>query len=147
VGTVPDAGVSGALGLPLDHLGIAVRSLDEGGAPYRLLGLFPEGDDEEVPAQGVRVRALRCGDLLLELLEPATPGSPIQKFLDKRGPGLHHLALRTPSLEAEVSRLLAQGARFVDATPGPGRHGTRVTFLHPKWTGGVLVELVEHPRS
>lgn len=140
---VPDAG---ALGLPLDHLGIAVRNLAEGGAPYRLLGLVPEGDDEEVPAQGVRVRALRCGDLLLELLEPTAPESPIQKFLDKRGPGLHHLALRAPNLEAEVSRLLAQGAWFVSTEPSPGRHGTRVAFLHPKWTGGVLVELVEHPR-
>lgn len=135
-----------ALGLPFDHLGIAVRSLDGDGVPYGLLGFVPEGDDEEVPAQGVRVRALRRGDLLLELLEPTTPESPIETFLDRRGPGLHHLALRVENLEAEMTRLVAEGARFVSPEPGPGRHGTRVVFLHPRWTGGVLVELVEHPR-
>jgi methylmalonyl-CoA/ethylmalonyl-CoA epimerase len=108
------------------------------------LGLTSEGDDEEIAAQGVRVRALRCGESLLELLEPTTPDSPIRAFLNKRGPGMHHLALRTDDLEREIARLSAQGARFVSATPRPGRHGTRVVFLHPAWTGGVLVELVEH---
>ncbi len=83
----------------------------------------------------------------MELLEPTTPESPVQKFLDKRGPGLHHLALRVAGLEGEINRLLAQGAQFVSAepAPSPGRHGTRVVFLHPNWTGGVLVELVEYP--
>ncbi len=135
------------LGLPLDHLGIAVCDLEAGSRPYELMGLVPDGDDEELPAQGVRVRALRGGASLVELLEPTTPESPVQKFLDKRGSGLHHLALRVTGLEREIERLLAQGARFVSAQPkpSPGRHGTRVVFLHPQWTGGVLVELVEHP--
>lgn len=134
------------LGLPLDHVGVAVRNLDEAAAPYQLLGLTPEGDDEEIATQGVRVRALQCGESLLELLEPTTPDSSIRTFLDKRGPGMHHLALRVDDLEHEIARLSARGARFVSATPQPGRHGTRVVFLHPAWTGGVLVELVEHPR-
>lgn len=140
------SGASGTLGLPLDHIGIAVYDLEAGSRPYELLGLVPD-DDEELAAQGVRVRALRGGESLVELLEPTRPESPVQKFLDKRGPGLHHLALRVAGLEDEITRLLAQGARFVSAepAPSPGRHGTRVVFLHPGWTGGVLVELVEHP--
>jgi methylmalonyl-CoA/ethylmalonyl-CoA epimerase len=133
------------LGLPLDHLGIAVHNLSESSKPYELLGLVPDGNDEEIAAQGVRVRALRCGESLVELLEPTTPESPIQRFLDRRGPGLHHLALRVKQLETEMTQLLAEGAQFIDTEPHPGRHGTRVVFLHPKWTGGVLVELVEHP--
>ncbi len=134
------------LGLPLDHVGVAVHNLDEAAAPYCLLGLTPEGDDEEIASQGVRVRVLRCGESLLELLEPTTPESPIRTFLDKRGPGMHHLALRVNDLAHEIARLSAQGTRFVSATPCPGRHGTRVAFLHTSWTGGVLVELVEYPR-
>lgn len=134
-----------ALDLPLDHIGVAVWTLDEGSAPYRLLGLTPEGDDEEVAAQGVRVRVFRAGESLVELLEPSTAASPLRAFLDKRGPGLHHLALRVGDLDAEIARLLAQGARFASAEPRPGRLGTRVAFLHPSWAGGVLLELVEHP--
>ncbi len=142
----PDALV--ALGLPLDHIGIAVHDLSEGSRPYELLGLVSDGDDEELLEQGVRVRALRSGESLVELLEPTRPESPVQKFLDKRGPGLHHLALRVVGLESEIERLLTQGARFVSADPAPrpGRHGTRIVFLHPGWTSGVLVELVEHPQ-
>ena len=141
----PDA--LAALGLPLDHIGIAVFDLEAGSRPYELLGLVQDGGDEELLEQGVRVRTLRSGESLVELLEPTRPESPVQKFLDKRGPGLHHLALRVVGLESEIERLLIQGARFISAepAPSPGRHGTRAVFLHPEWTGGVLVELVEHP--
>lgn len=133
------------LNLPLDHIGVAVWTLDEGSAPYRLLGLIPTGDDEEVASQGVRVRTFRAGESLVELLEPTTADSPLRAFLDKRGPGLHHLALRVADLDAEIARLQAEGARFAAAEPRPGRHDTRVAFLHPSWAGGVLLELVEHP--
>lgn len=133
------------LGLPLDHLGVAVGNLEEASAPYRLLGLRPEGDDETLPTQGVRVRTFRVGGSLLELLEPTAPESPIQKFIDKRGPGLHHLALRVAALDEEISRLSEAGAAFINPQPTQGRHKTRVVFLHPKWCGGVLVELVEYP--
>ena len=134
-------------GLPLDHIGVAVHSLDEAGAPYALLGLPQVEEDEVVASQHVRVRALRVGESLLELLEPTSPESPIARFLDKRGAGLHHVALRVADLSAEVARLTESGARFIDPEPRPGRSGTRVVFLHPKWTGGVLLELVEHSKA
>ena len=133
-----------SVGLPFDHLGIAVRSLAAASATYELLGLVREGDDEEVLAEGVRVRLLRGGESLVELLEPLTPQSPLQGFLEKRGPGMHHAAFRTLDLDAEIERLRARGAELI-GTPHPGRRGTRVIFLHPRWTGGVLVELVEYP--
>ena len=133
------------LGLPLDHVGVAVWQLDEGSRPYGLLGLVQDGDDEEVLTQGVRVRTLQGGGSWVELLEPVSPESPLQKFLEKRGPGVHHLAFRVDDLEAEISRLQFEGAPFIDPEPKPGRGGSRVVFLHPSWAGGVLVELVEHP--
>ena len=132
-------------GLPLDHLGVAVRDLEAASAAYLLLGLEPEGDDQTVPAQGVRVRVFRVGESLLELLEPSSATSPVARFIAERGPGLHHVALRVTRLEDEVTRLCAAGARFLTPEPGPGRHGTRVVFLHPKWSGGVLIELVDYP--
>lgn len=128
----------------IDHLGIAVRNLDEATEPYRLLGLEPIGDDEVIASQNVKVRALQVGESLLELLEPTSPESPIAGFLEKRGPGLHHVALRVQDLQAEIERLLKQDARFISTEPRAGRAGTQVVFLHPKWANGVLLELVEH---
>jgi methylmalonyl-CoA/ethylmalonyl-CoA epimerase len=125
-------------------LGIAVASLEEAGKIYELIGLPREGEDEFVESQQVRVRALRAGDSLLELLEPTSIESPIAKYLAKRGPGLHHLALRVNDLEKEIARLKQLGAEFISTEPRAGRSGTRVVFLHPKWAGGVLIELVEH---
>jgi methylmalonyl-CoA/ethylmalonyl-CoA epimerase len=131
-------------GLPIDHLGIAVRDLDEASAPYSLLGLLRVGEDELVPSQGVRIRALQAGESLIELLEPTTAESPIAAFLAKRGPGLHHVAFRVDDLQGAVERLVARGARFIDREPRAGRAGTQVAFLHPQWGVGVLIELVEH---
>lgn len=131
-------------GWPVDHLGIAVKNLEEATEPYRLLEL-PVLGDEEVASQGVKIRALAAGGVLLELLEPTTPESPIARFIEKRGPGLHHLALRVDSLPREIERLQNEGARFVSSEPRPGRAGSRVVFLHPAWSGGVLLELVDHP--
>ena len=131
-------------GLAVDHLGIAVNNLEEASQPYRLLSLPQVGADELVASQHVKVRALQAGESLLELLEPTSPESPIANFLEKRGPGLHHVALRVEAIELEVARLKEVGAQFINETPRPGRAGTRVVFLHPKWTKGVLIELVEH---
>ena len=130
--------------MAIDHLGIAVRNLDEAAEPYTLLGLPQVGADELIESQHVKVRALQAGESLLELLEPTSLESPIATFLEKRGPGLHHVALRVAHLEEEVARLKKAGARFISDEPRVGRAGTRVVFLHPKWAGGVLVELVEH---
>ncbi|MCP2014988.1 methylmalonyl-CoA/ethylmalonyl-CoA epimerase [Deinococcus sp. HSC-46F16] len=129
----------------LDHVAIATPDLGAGSAPYVALGLAPEGPDEEVPSQGVRVRAFVVGATLIELLAPTRPDSPIAAFLEKRGPGLHHTAYRVADLDAEMARLRGEGARFLSGTPTPGRAGTRVAFLHPKWGAGTLIELVEHP--
>ncbi len=134
----------GFAGRPLDHVAIAVASLDAADT-YALLGWTAIGDDERVAGQGVRVRLLRGGaGPALELLEPTDPSGPVGRFLTRRGPGLHHVAFAVDDLDAEVERLLAAGARFVDPTPRPGHGGSRVVFLHPSGSGGVLVELVEH---
>jgi methylmalonyl-CoA/ethylmalonyl-CoA epimerase len=136
--------ISSALPYPVDHIGIATPDLDTASLPYTAIGLEALMPDEDVPGQGVRVRALRAGDSLIELLMPTRADSPIQTFLEKRGAGLHHVALRVDGLEAEIARLQSLGAVFINAEPRPGRAGSRVVFLHPKWCGGVLVELVEH---
>ncbi|MDZ7707138.1 MAG: methylmalonyl-CoA epimerase [Trueperaceae bacterium] len=140
--TWPDELPAGVAGLPIDHVGIAVRDLDEGAAPWSQLGL-PALDDETVPEQGVRVRLLRAGDAAIELLAPLDDTSQLARFLERRGPGVHHVAFRVDDVDAELARLLAEGARAVDLAPRPGRAGSRVAFLHPSWAGGVLVELVQ----
>jgi methylmalonyl-CoA/ethylmalonyl-CoA epimerase len=129
---------------PIDHIGIAVPDLESGSAAYIAIGLTALEPDEEVASQKVMVRAFQAGSSLIELLAPTAPDSPIAVFLEKRGPGLHHVALRVDGLEAEIERLEALGAVFINREPRPGRAGTRVVFLHPKWSGGVLIELVEH---
>ena len=131
--------------LTLDHLAIATPDLESGSAPYLALGLHPEGPDETVEGQGVRVRAFVVGGSLIELLSPTRPDSPVATFLTRRGAGLHHLALRVTDLDAEMERLRVARAVFLDDEPRAGRAGTRVAFLHPKWGAGTLIELVEHP--
>jgi methylmalonyl-CoA/ethylmalonyl-CoA epimerase len=130
--------------LSIDHLGIATASLETGSVPYLALGLKQFGADEEIATQNVVVRAFQTGSSLIELLAPTSPDSPIAVFLEKRGPGLHHVALRVQNLESEVSRLQAAGTNFLNPEPRAGRAGTRVVFLHPKWGAGTLIELVEH---
>ncbi|WP_407569538.1 VOC family protein [Deinococcus altitudinis] len=143
--TSTDAALLGLL--HLDHVAILTPSLGEGSAPYIALGLLPEGEDELVVSQGIKVRAFVLGETLIELLEPQDPASPVAAFMQKRGPGLHHIAFRVSDLEAEIERLSALGARFLNTEPRPGRAGSLVAFLHPKWGGGTLIELVEHPAS
>jgi len=133
--------------LTLDHVAIATPDLDAGSAPYRALGLTPEGADELVESQGVLVRAFHVGDTLIELLTPTREDSPIATFLQKKGAGLHHIAFRVPDIEREMQRLRQEGATLLNDAPRMGRAGTRVAFTHPKWGGGVLIELVEHPRE
>jgi methylmalonyl-CoA/ethylmalonyl-CoA epimerase len=131
--------------LTLDHVAIATPDLDQGSLPYLALGLVPEGPDENVGSQGVQVRAFWAGPTLIELLAPTREDSPVAAFLARRGPGLHHTAYRVADLDAEMARLRSLGARFLQDAPTPGRAGTRVAFLHPKWGAGTLIELVEHP--
>jgi methylmalonyl-CoA/ethylmalonyl-CoA epimerase len=129
--------------LALDHVAIAVEALDEATDAYLALGLRPAGDDETIEEQGVRVRPLRLGDTLVELMEPIAPDGPVARFLATRGPGLHHIALRVPALEPVLARLQRLDAPLLDEHPRAGRAGTRIAFVHPRFTHGVLVELVE----
>jgi methylmalonyl-CoA/ethylmalonyl-CoA epimerase len=123
----------------LDHIGIAVRSLASAKI-YQDLGLTIE-HVETVETQRVKTAFLSVGDSNLELLEPTSPDSPIAKFIEKRGEGIHHICLRVDDLEAHLERLKAAGYRLINEAPVPGAHGCRVAFLHPSAGNGVLIEL------
>jgi methylmalonyl-CoA/ethylmalonyl-CoA epimerase len=126
--------------LGLDHIGIAVRSIDEAVGFYRAIGL-ELSDRDEVPEQGVRVGFLPLGDTRLELLEPTGPDSPIAVHLERRGPGLHHICVRVDDIRAAMQRLSENGYRLLSDEPQIGAHECLVCFVHPRSTGGVLVEL------
>jgi methylmalonyl-CoA/ethylmalonyl-CoA epimerase len=133
----------------LDHIGIAVKDLQAALAFYRdALGLEIE-PPEEVPSQHVRAHFVPVGEardrgtagVKLELLEATAAESPIAKFIDKRGPGLHHITLRVPDIRAALAELKLRGARLIDEEPRPGAEGSLIAFVHPAATGGVLIEL------
>lgn len=125
----------------LDHVGIAVVDLDEALRFYRdALGL-EIGAPEEVTSQHVRAHVVPAGEAALELLEATAPASPIAKYLEKRGPGLHHITLRVDDIHAALERLKARGVRLIDPSPRQGAHGSLVAFIHPSSAHGVLVEL------
>ena len=127
----------------LNHLGIAVRSIEAQRPFYEgTLGAVFEGA-EEVPDQKVRVGFFRVGDIRLELLEPTDPSSTVAAFLEKRGEGLHHVAYTVERLEDRIAELKQGGVRMIDEAPRPGAHHTRIAFVHPKNTFGVLTELCE----
>ena len=130
--------------MKIEHIGIATPSLDESLAFWRdALGLEVK-HTEVVEEQGVRVAMLPVGEPRIELLEPTGDSSPVAKFLEKRGPGIHHIAVRVPDIRAALEGLRASGARLIDAEPRTGAGGCLVAFVHPASTGGVLLELVEH---
>jgi methylmalonyl-CoA/ethylmalonyl-CoA epimerase len=125
----------------LDHIGIAVKSLDAAKI-YEDLGLTID-HVETVATQGVRTAFLSAGDTNLELLEPTGPDSTVAKFIEKRGEGIHHICFRVDDIEAQLSRLKSLGYRLINESPVPGAHGCRVAFLHPAAGNGVLIELSE----
>jgi methylmalonyl-CoA/ethylmalonyl-CoA epimerase len=127
----------------INHIGIAVRSIDVHRKFYeQTLGAAFEGV-EEVADQKVRVGFFRIGDVRMELLEPTDPSSTIALFLEKRGEGLHHIAFTVTDLEARITELKQSGLRMIDEVPRPGAHHMRIAFVHPKSTFGVLTELCE----
>lgn len=128
--------------MELDHIGIAVRDLEAARANYKRLGLEEVGR-EELPEQGVELVIFELGGARLELLRPLGEG-PLARFLERRGEGLHHLAIAVADIEEELERLREAGVRLVDEEPRRGAGGTRIAFIHPKSMGGVLIELVEH---
>jgi methylmalonyl-CoA epimerase len=128
-------------GATIAHVGIAVESIATVLPFYRdVLGLEP-GPPEE--ADGARIVGLRCGGPDVELLEPLEPDGPIARFIARRGPGIHHLCFRVPDLDRAVERCRAHGYRLVDEPPRRGAGDRRIAFLHPKATGGILLELTE----
>ena len=130
--------------MKLDHIGIATRELEEGLAVWRdALGLKVDAT-EEVTEQGVRVAMLQIGETHVELLEALRPDSPVAKFIEKRGPGIHHIAVEVEDIRASLGELKRKGARLVDETPRVGAGGCLVAFVHPASTNGVLLELVQH---
>jgi methylmalonyl-CoA/ethylmalonyl-CoA epimerase len=127
----------------LNHIGIAVHSIDDQKAYYAdTLGLEFEGS-EDVPSQKVRVAFFCAGDVRIELLEPTEPDSPVAKFLEKRGEGLHHLAYTVDDIQARIDELRESGFRMIDEAPRTGSHQMQIAFLHPKSSFGVLTELCE----
>lgn len=125
----------------IDHLGIAVRSIDEVLPLYEgALGLSCLGK-EEVPSQKVKTAFFDVGGVHIELLEPTSPDSPVAKFIAERGEGIHHIAFRTDSVEGQLQKAAAGGVRLIHAAPFEGAAGKLVAFLHPKSTHGVLTEL------
>ena len=124
----------------IDHVGIAVESIERAKGFYEALGLTVS-HIEEVPQEGVRVAMIECGESTLELLEATTADSPIAKFLERRGPGLHHLCLASTDIRADDAALRAAGYRVLRDEPTRGAGGCWVQFVHPKSAGGVLVEL------
>jgi methylmalonyl-CoA/ethylmalonyl-CoA epimerase len=132
--------------MKIDHLGIAVESIEQTLRFYRdALGL-PLTHEETVEDQGVKVAMLPLGESRVELLEPTGPETPVGKFIAKRGPGIHHICIAVDDVAAKLAELKAQGVALIDETPRPGADGCLVAFVHPKGTNGVLIELSQRMR-
>ncbi len=127
-----------------DHIGIAVESIEESAKFYQTLGLTID-HIEEVPQEGVRVAMIEVGETRIELLEPTTEDSPVRRFLDKRGPGVHHICFATDDIHADQLKLEESGADVLRPQPTLGAGGCWVQFIHPRSAGGVLVELSQAP--
>ena len=127
----------------INHIGIAVQSIAATLPFYRdSLGMTCLGE-EEVAEQQVKVAMLAIGESKIELLEPTSADSPVAKFLEKNGQGIHHIAYEVGDIEAAIAALLADGARMIDAAPRAGAHGSRIAFVHPRSSHGVLTELCQ----
>ena len=130
----------------LDHVGIAVRDLDDSIARYELLYGATPLHRERIESQGVEEVMIAVGGSFVQLLEATEPDTPIGRFVAKRGEGLHHLAFAVPDIEFALAHLETEGAELVDKVPRRGSRGTRIAFFHPRTFGGTLVGLVELPR-
>lgn len=126
----------------IDHVGIAVKNLDEAIKVWEGLGLKVE-EIEEVPDQKVRTAIIHVGESRIELLEPTSEDSPIAKFIAKRGEGIHHIALGVDDIEAHLEELKEKGYRLIDEKPRIGAGGAKIAFVHPKAVTGVLLELCQ----
>jgi methylmalonyl-CoA epimerase len=133
--------------MKIDHLGIAVKSIDEALKFYRdILGLSVS-ETEIVEDQGVEVAMLPLGESRVELLQPLGENSPVARFMEKRGPGIHHICIEVEDIAARLAELKAAGAQLIDEQPRRGAGGHLIAFVHPKSTSGVLIELVQKDRN
>jgi len=128
--------------LKIDHIGIAVKDLEKALEFYETLGMKAEGT-EVVEEQMVKVAFLPTGDSEIELLESTSPDGPIAKYIDKKGEGIQHLALRVENIEEAIADLMEKGVRMIDQKPRYGAGGAKIAFVHPKSTNGILLELTE----
>jgi methylmalonyl-CoA/ethylmalonyl-CoA epimerase len=129
----------------INHIGVAVKSLEENIPFYRDVLKLPFAGIEEVADQKVRLAVFKAGETRIELLEPTAEDSPIARFIEKRGEGMHHLGYTVQGIEKAIAGLKAQGVRMIDESPRHGSGGTRIAFLHPSSSGKVLTELTEEP--
>ena len=130
--------------MKIDHIAIAVNDVEESAKIYQQALGIDEIEFETVESEGVKVAIIALENGRIELMQPTNDSSPIKKFLDKKGPGLHHMALDTSNIEGEVERMEGCGIQFLGKIR-PGSAGTKVTFIHPKSLSGVLAELCSHP--
>ncbi len=131
----------------IDHIGIAVHSIEESSSLYRdVLGLTFQGS-EVVEEQGVKVAFFQIGEAMIELLEPIDDEGPVARFLERNGEGVHHLALRCDDINAEREAVEQAGIRLLSDRPLDGAHGKRISFLHPRDTGRVLLELTQRQKE
>ena len=131
--------------MKIDHIAIAVNDLEKAAKQYQEALGVENIEFETVETEGVKIAIIHLENGRIELMEPTNDSSPIKKFLDKKGSGLHHMALETDDIEGEVSRMKSCGIQFLGKIR-PGSAGTKVTFIHPKSLHGVLLELCSHPR-
>ena len=132
--------------ITIDHIGIAANTLDEGSRFWKLIGLIAEGEDDRVEDQGVTTRFFPLNEIEhsktnIEILEPTGPSTPIGKFLEKRGPGIQQLCLAVDDIEEMIAHPVNNGVRMIDSVPRKGAHNSIIAFVHPKSTGGILIEL------
>ena len=131
--------------MKIDHIAIAVNDVEESAKVYQKALGIDEIEFETVESEGVKVAIIQMENGRIELMQPTKDDSPIKRFLDKKGPGLHHMALETNDIEGEVERMEGCGVQFLGKVR-PGSAGTKVTFIHPKSLEGVLAELCSHPK-
>ncbi len=136
----------GASRIKIGHVGVAVSDIEAASHFYEEVGLSKSGE-ETVPGQKVRVAFFPAGESRIELLETTSPDGPVGKFIAQKGPGLHHICIEVPDIDAALARLVSRGYDLIDRSPRPGASGARVAFVHPKAAGGVLVELCEARRG
>jgi|SRR5882672_11549300 len=132
--------------MKIDHIGIAVKSLADAVKVYEDAIGLKVSSYETVEDQGVKLAMIPLGDSRIELLEPFHADSPVEKFIAKRGEGIHHIALSVDNIEEALERFKATGARLIDTVPRRGAHNSRIAFIHPSSAHGVLLELVEHAK-